>query len=440
MEYIKQIVRNDTQARFGVINTTGETYKLPVCSPMPRTKAEARAVMRNIASGLNLEVITPPMSRRREITAELGGLLGLVNTVQEVSLKKPLVVPDIESEALNFSCVARSKFFQWNKDTLRYEAETAISDLANCGLSGDDNVHSIWKSTVKKFGYVPILNWYSRSLTAIASDVLVIPTPIIRANTDTVRLAIEAARTMIPLAKLEQKFAMQGVHFLLHGDFFTNGYSAEEARKKLIEEVRTWKMSDTMSNLFLSFKVHDPNGVLTHGTTGNSARRNLSDFTLELHEATEASGGILVAHNWGNWSLGLLYSGADIVSFRLDGKRDIERIYRRRKGSTVNLDVPQYMIPRALVDFHYKELMREYNRTNGFPCSSYIEPEPYWTFPKRTDQLVYTAAERFGVLFELGDEFRNAGLDESISIPEAVRSRVLDSQIIQELSDLCQSI
>lgn len=441
MEYIKLIERTDTQARFGFLKTNGGDFNLPACSPIPRTLTEARAVMDNVAKGLILDVVSPPLSRRREIKAGLGGLLGLSDTFYEVNFKRPLVIPDIESEAFNFGCKARSKFFTWNKGKKIFETETALQELANSTLSGDEGVHPTWKRMVKVHGYLPILNWYARALTAISSDVFSVPTPIVRKSLDTVKLAIDSARAMIPNAKLHQKFSMWGVHFLLHGEIFKDDSESEEARNKLIEEVRTWKMSDAMFNLFLSFKVHDPSDVLTDGLSGNSARRNFSDFSLELHEATESSGGTLVAHNFGNWSLGLLDSGADIVSFRMDGKRDIESAFSggRNKGSNYAREVPRYTVPRALVDYHYKPLKTEFERTGGFPCSKYVVPKPYWNFPRWKDQLQYTSAERFGVFHELGEEYRNAGLDEHISIPDSVRSRVLDSQIIQELKDLCPS-
>lgn len=438
MEYIKLIERSDTQSRFGVLRTPGEDFKLPACSPIPRTKTEAIAVMDNVANGLPLDVISPPLSRRRDIKDGLGGLLGLSDTFYDVNFKRPLVIADIESEAFNFSCKARSNFFNWNKVKEVYETETALQELANTPLA---DVHATWKRMVKVHGYLPLLNWYSRSLSAISSDVFFVPTPIVRSGTETVKLAIESATAMIPLARLEQKFSMWGIHFLLHGEIFKDDSDAEEARIALINEIRRWKMSDSMFNLFLSFKVHDAGRVLEDGLSGNSARRNLSEFTLELHEATEAAGGVLVAHNFGNWSLGLLDSGADIVSFRMDGKREIERVFGggRKKGAKYNRDVPGYTVPRALVDYHYKHLKAEYERTGGFPCSRYITPKPYWNLTRWNDQAQYTSAERFGVFHELGEEYRNAGLDEHISVPDSVRSRVLDSQIIQELKDLCPS-
>ena len=440
MQYIKEIERNDTSTRYGVLRITDETYRLPACSPTPRTRTEGRALMKLVSDGLKLEVISPHISRYREMNEEIGVLLGTMSPVQEVSFRSPLVIPDIESEAINFNCFARSKLFRWDAQSDNYEAEDAIFDVANSNLSGVNDTHSAWRRMIRQFGTLPLLNWQSKLLASIGSDVLFVPTPIIRGKDEqSVRMAIDVARSMIPHAKLDQKFTMQGVHFLLHGDVLGDSSSAVEVRNKLIDEVRSWRTSDTMSNLFISFKVHDSGGILTNSLYGGAARRHLSELTMELHEATEAAGGLLVAHNWGNWALGLLDSGADVVSYRIDGKRDIETVYNRKVGTRTTHEPPRFMVPRALIDFSYTVLKEQYEQSGGFPCSNLIKPQPYWDSPRRIDQLQYTSEERLGVLFELGEEFRNAGLDPEISISEAVRSRVLDSQIIQELKDLCPS-
>jgi hypothetical protein len=439
MKYNREVDRRDTISRFGTLETSTASYRLPTCAPTPKNRTEVKAIEQLHNMGARYEIIVPPLSRVSEVADELSALAGNLVDRLSIGYKKPLILPDIENEIFSFNCEARKKLFKWNGRTSSYETEEAISGIVNSNLSGDNSTHLEWRKMILKYGYAPLLNFMSRKLAGLGADVFFVPTPIVRAENETVRLALDIANAEVPLAKLNQKFTMHGVQFLLYGEIFEEGSQSLESRTKLIEGLRGWAKKDSMNSLFLSFKVHDPNGkILRNPNTGHSARRNLSEFITNLQEAVEASGSVLLGLNWGNWSLGILDSGADIVSFKVDGRADITRVFSRRKGFRSNRRVPDFMMPRALTDAHYERLKTIYEETDAFPCSYPVRPEPYWEF-SYDSQHQFVAIERLATQFNLSDEYRNAGIDISVNFREAVTSRVNDSEISQELHDLSPS-
>ena len=80
-------------------------------------------------------------------------------------------------------------------------------------------------------------------------------------------------------------------------------------------------------------------------------------------------------------------------------------------------------------------------QNNGsFPHTPYIIEEEYWEPSFNwNEKVLYTSKERCGVLVDVGNEYRNAGLDRNIPLKDAVKSRVQQAQNNQELWDMCPS-
>lgn len=52
MQYLETVVHKGASSRFGELVTGSGKYSMPVCSPALRTKADVKAVIKNINSGI----------------------------------------------------------------------------------------------------------------------------------------------------------------------------------------------------------------------------------------------------------------------------------------------------------------------------------------------------------------------------------------------------
>lgn len=439
MQYLETVVNKGTASRFGELVIGSGKYSMPACSPAVRTKTDVKAVIKNRNAGMKLEVLSPYLSRRINLFQELNPLITQVNQIM-AAFEKPLIIPDIESEALSFNCTARREY----KKIGGYV--NSVEKLLNTGLvgnsgNGQQSVHTAWKEVDSKYSLSGLVNWMISSQSSVGSDVLLLPTPIIRSSKTTATEAFRYAKRMLPLAKAAQEFTMFGVHLLLHAEIFKPEQESDETRKAIIDEVNTWVSNQDLQGLFLSFKIYDPNHILTDQFIGNISRRNLSNLISDLQEAIKKSGGVLVAFNFGNWALGALDSGADIVSFRVSGDMSIERVMKSKKGISRPKKIPSFLIPRGLTDEDPKVIKRVAQQNNGaFPHTPYIHDEEYWDDSFNwNEKVLYTSQERCGVLIDIGEEYRSAGLDKTIPLTDAVKSRVQQAQNNQELWDLCPS-
>jgi len=145
MRYISQSVQPQAIARFGQLKTAKGIVNLPAVTPGIRTKTDALALLKNIDSNLNVSVITPFISAKRTIMPHLQSLYGQSHLF-DVKMVKPLVIPDIESEALSMNCTARQRFLQ--KGNLTLPGKT-VSPLFSTGLK---NYFSVWKAMDNRFG------------------------------------------------------------------------------------------------------------------------------------------------------------------------------------------------------------------------------------------------------------------------------------------------
>ena len=95
-----------------------------------------------------------------------------------------------------------------------------------------------------------------------------------------------------------------------------------------------------------------------------------------------------------------------------------------------------------LIDLDIKEIKKLWETTKTYPLPSCVKKaEPYWEWDSHKKQQIYCNRIRCGSLVELGQIYRNAGIDVSgIPLREAIINRIRNSSIIHEMHDLCPSI
>jgi hypothetical protein len=244
---------------------------------------------------------------------------------------------------------------------------------------------------------------------------------------------------MVKGTKPDPRF-LDGANFLIHGEFFEPSGAARRAREAFLNEAQNFRKTATFSKKVIGVKVYHNNlTTFKSPSQGHLARANLSAFMFELNENVQAADGLRVDHNWYNWSLGLLDSGADMVTTRLDGHMNIEVPMPRKRGPRGPQKPPGIYVPRAMVDFEEADIKAAFERDGAFPAAPGVSQEPFWTY-KMPEKRRFAAQTRVAGFIELGREYRAAGLDEEQLIAEAVRSRVEDSLISEDLRDLCASL
>lgn len=443
-------------SRFGKIITSKGSIDMPFPSPGIRTRYDTKALIENIENGMIPRVITPYMSWRNSIMPGLKALLGLTyeDSSEEEKIKPNiLVIPDPEYEALSFNCIARYKYLELG------EIDVNFRPLFTTKLSGR-NVDQIWKATTDNFGYTGIKDWATNKLDGVESDTFLAPTPIMFASPRSVSKAFEYGYNILDEAINDAKFTLYGIHILLHWKLFKeNDGESTKARQKIYSEIDTWSNSnrDRYSGLIFSFKLYDNNNTLMDQNSGSVRRQMLSEFIQETSERVRRADGGVVAHNFGNWALGVIDSGADVSTFRMSGdtKIDVPIILNKKARETIkkrkqSISKTTEKIPKmpaifnfdTLSDSDVEKIKKLWEKEGTYPIPSCIKKaEPYWEWNNYNDRLVYCIRTRCGSLIELGEEYRNAGLDvEGIQLSESVRSRIKNSKIAQELQDICPSL
>ena len=452
----KEIESQKAISRFGKIITINGSFDMPTPSPGIRTHLDVNALVKNIENGMFPQVITPFASCRNSIMSELKALFGL--TFEDSSEKetiKPniLVVPDPEYEAISFNCNARYSYAKLGGMDVNFR------ELFSTRLSGK-NVEHIWKEITDNFGYTGITDWSTNILDGVESDIFLAPTPIIFATPNSVSKAFEHGYNILDEALNNTKFKVYGIHLLLHWKLFSeNDEEAGKARQKIYSEIDTWNNSnrERYSGLILSFKLYDNNNTLTDHNSGSIRRCMLSEFVQEISERIRRANGGVVAHNFGNWSLGILDSGADIATFRMSGstKIDVPIVLNKKARDTIKKrkqllnigkektsKMPSIFNYDTLNDTDVETIKKLWKKEGTYPIPSCVKnAEPYWEWDNYNDRKIYCIRTRCGSLVELGEEYRNAGLDvEGIPLNESIRNRIRSSKIVQELYDLCPSL
>lgn len=428
-------------SRAGVLHTSFGSFEMPAFSASLKRRFEAEALLRNVQAGMGPQVISPNVSYRNYTIDRLSPLIGN----NKLGYRRPLVLPDIESEALNFNCVARENFRILDQKILPKVRgkEEVVDILFRTGLSSSDNyveTHSAWRRAEKEFSLSPLVDWIGRHLQASMSDVMIVPTPIVRSDVKSVDHAIGVAEDMVSMAKKNTIFTLFGSHFLIHSEFFGQSSPAHLARVRFIQLARLWIHNTSMNNTFISMKIYDPSGYLSNPASGGIFRRNISEFVEEIQNTASTFGGVVVFHDTGNRFLGFIDSGSDIVTSKPYRDPGIERVIIPKGNKKRDNTPPPLTARRMMVDMEYSKIKRWYLQTGGFPVPDFMDPIDYGIFPDRNEQKVYASRARIGSFHEITEWYRNAQLDQLKTLREAMASIYLEAENKQDLADMCPSL
>jgi len=439
MEYVIQREEPAIAARFGMLRLPSASYRLPSAGPGLRTRTDVEAVMENARHGTVPEVLVPYASRGRILGPALLPLVRRVASMTTPVAHPPLVIADVEPEAFNIPSIAQLTY-----RTASPAPGDVVMRLLSTGLTSDaeanrQEAHAAWRHVQRHFGFAPLVDFVARQQSTVQSDVLSVPTPIIRADQQTVSDALSMGATMLSDARAVGAFSMFGISLLVHAEVFDSTTNAEAARAALVRASGGFAATSVFSDIVLSIKVYDPQRALTDQSRGSPRRANLSELVSSLQHGLSAAGGLLVGLDAHNWVMGYLDSGADVASFKVTGRPGIE--YPSSRGAPPGpRRPPDLVLARELIEVPESHVKARYAQPPGgaFPVPACLNPERYW-LRSWSEKNFYAARARAGVLVELGEHYRAAGLASDTPLPEAVRSAIRDSRV-PELSDLCPSV
>lgn len=441
MEYERLDRQVENASRAGVLHTSFGHFKMPSFSASLRRRFEAEAYMRDVNAGMEPQVVSPHVSCRNHLLDRLNPLVG--NSL--IQYPRPLILPDPETEALNFNCVARGNYIKLDERIHpRTKArEEVIETLFGTGLSSSQNwtdVHSSWRRVERDYSFSPLVDWMARHLQATMSDVMLVPTPIVRGSVKTVEQAFDSAEDMILMATKQTIFTLFGSHFLIHAEFFGASSPSHQARIRFVERMRYWIHNVNMNNTFISIKIYDPSKYLSNPSTGGIYRRNISYFIEEIQEAAATFGSVVVFHDTGNRFLGFLDSGSDIVTSKAYGDPGVDKVIIPKGRVRTQKPPPPLTIRRGMVDIDYETVKRWFEQSGAFPVPDFMTPVDYGMFPHQNDQKIYVASARIGDYQEIVEWYRSAQLDTEKTLREAMSSIYTEAQNKQDLSDMCPSL
>lgn len=438
-------------ARFGRLSVqAGREYSMPSTAPTPRTEYEARALAALAQKGLGVSAIAMPLARLARIKGHLDALVGVrryVTIDDFVQQSHPLVLPDLESEALSLACRARKLFQEAGP------VPEALQELLQCGLTKDRNkgrmeTGEAWDYVQVEYGLSSVRQWFEAIEARAGSPIFLAPTPIIRASIPSVSRAFSLGWNMVDTVE-DPVFRGRGLHLLPHSEIFLQDESASAARMEVLKYLRQMgSMPSPRVAPFISLKVFDGNGYLQNGTGAKVARQNLRDFLVDAKEYVRAARGLLILHDFGTWALGALDSGVDIVTFRCDGRKlEIDPLWgepsaeapRRIAGQPLRRrrTLPPFD-PIELCDGHIRDFKESWKKTEAFRTADHVQPQPYWTWPLGR-QREYRASQVIGSLVAVGKEYREAAYRD-VPLTESLRSRVARMKEQDALLDLCPSL
>lgn len=145
MQYVEEATAQRAASRFGMLRTSSRSYEMPCISPSIRTEMDAIALAQNIAGGMSPQAIVLQLSYRDSYRHVIMNLLGRSYSDPQVHLAEPLIVPDPESEAFSFHCVARDNYLDLGTvpTTTRRLLSTCLSKDNHS--KGRYNAHSTWR-------------------------------------------------------------------------------------------------------------------------------------------------------------------------------------------------------------------------------------------------------------------------------------------------------
>lgn len=428
----------------------GKDYETPTTAPLLGSLVEGTSMMRLLQSGLRVQAIVVPLSRRRSMKSQLGSLVDPALNTLDGFIKpheKPIVLVDPEAEAL--SCPGRAReIFANDKGT---PAPDQARPLLNTALRTEAleshriEYGRVWDQSITSIGLASVGEWFERMAREAGTSSYLAPTPIVRANVRSVRRAFRIAWRFVDAAA--STFDNSGPHFVLHGEVFHDHTESAGARISFLAELQHAYASATPRKLpYVSLKVLPNGSEFFYGPAASQCRRNLSEFLVNVSHHARAMGGLMVVHNLGTWALGGIDSGADIVSFRGDArplyvdqiwhrrKRKQKLPRRSRKSRNRHLTVPPWD-PDGLCDGSLKEFKAGWAKTQAFPSDKYVPPEPFWDWPYDR-RFEYRTRQIIASLIAVGKEYRQA-LVSGDPIGDAVKSRISRIRDQDPLLDLC---
>lgn len=451
VEYIVDAGTQSDIARFGRLEFGDELkFVMPATAPTPRTEYEARATAYVAERGCDLPVVVVPLARMDAVNAALTPVFGdpRNRSLVESSSLRPLILPDIESEALSFGCLARRRFLEHDN------VPKSVQELMKSGLRADlqngrKESGAAWEAVRRRYGLAGLREWEEKHQAQAGSVVFFAPTPIVRASRSSVKRAFEIGWNLVDTVE-DPIFRARGIHFLIHSELFREFPAAADARIAFMESLREMYASPSPRVApLISAKIYDGSHYLTEGIGAKVARQILREFMLEGQDHIRAARGFSIVHDFGTWALGPLDCGVDVVSFRCDGKKfEIDPLwgeqppesplkYRRMKRMPTKI-VCQPFDPEELCDGRIADFKASWKKNESFRSAENVPPLPWWTWSTRR-QREYRAGQIIGSLLAVGKEFRKAGHD-SMPLAESVRGRVARMKEQDAMLDLCPSL
>ncbi len=273
----------------------------------------------------------------------------------------------------------------------------------------------------------------------MGSSVFLAIGPIVRASERGVREAFEIGKTILMDEVGKHGFPLFGIHFLLHSELVNRSEPSKAALGLFYDELDKLLGGRSVPRLITSLKVYDGSSTLQDSQSGSPRRRALSEVVSEVTERVRRHGGALIGHDFGNLGLGILDSGADVASFKVSGLGPLRIEMPVQPSTSGPRSTPSLFNHATLSEEPVDVILPKWRAARAFPTPTGVEPRPYWDAPYQ-EQVLYAAQVRCASLVEMGREYREAGLDRATPLSEALRNRVLRSEVRQQLLDLCPSL
>lgn len=418
-----------------------DILSLPDVSFGLRTQADIRIIKKMLSENISIKILSPYASRLQKIRNSL------VNILNEKSVgKKPLIIPDIESEAFSFNCIAR---LEYNN----LQPPSVVKQLLNTSLSGSSGIKytTAWRNAQSNLR--PLYIFTAEAQRRVGSHIYFTPTPLIRGDSATVKLAFEISKQLLDQGlKFDPRspaFSEWGVSFLIHSDFFGNDIENEAARNTFMEYLQNLiTMDDLPDHLSVSIKFYDDKIYSSTETNAASRRMNCSHFIGETSLTLEdirtnrknGIGGPLIFHNAHPGLLvGFFDSGINICAVRLSGPPIIDVPRRGKKGKRGKRVVSAMWDHEKLTDQPLDTIKQSYIKNGGFSVPHNTKPLPFWELTSR-QQFDYYNQVRAKSCIEVVNEIKKVMVNPESPYRDELRDRVHNSSESQILLDMCPTL
>ncbi|MFH0815387.1 MAG: hypothetical protein V1934_01020 [Methanobacteriota archaeon] len=434
--YVEEEDAQKAVCRFGNLKIPRGLFSMPTISPGIQKNLDVEALMANISGGSFPHAITPHLSTKQRYIVKLMPMLPSGKGVIH-----PFVVPDPEYEALSVNCLARLNYMQFENPppTVRMIMDSGLTDDPDTDRF---NVTTRWQTIRQRYGLAPLLDWSLNLHDSINSDLYLAPTPIMRADEKlkSIEEAFTSGYFLLSNAVSSARFALNGIHTLLHIEIFSDTDEADAARNKILTEFESWKSEKQQyRGSIVGIKLYDPNNLFGEADSGSVRRRLFSEFVTELSSKVRGADGFVIGYNFANLSLGILDSGADLATFKVAGGMRIDVPIKSSKGKRGKRRIPSVFDGSTLSEVGSDIIKQTYNKYGSFPVPACMQPKPYWD-ENYKEASIYARRTRCASLIAVGEEYRAAALDNAIPLKDSLRNRIMQSEARQELIDLCPTI